>query len=106
MDAAALSSLDPFQDISTLPGNDDDDNDDDDDDNDDDDDDDDDNDTSGISDIVNVPVQVKEGFVKTLLSMTMTMKTTMRRRKMMMILSSVETLLTLLLMMKNRLINL
>ena len=30
MDAAALSSLDPFQDISTLPGNDDDDNDDDD----------------------------------------------------------------------------
>ena len=100
MDAAALSSLDPFQDISTLPGNDDDD-----DDNDDDDDDDDDNDTSGISDIVNVPVQVKEGFVKTLLSMTMTMKTTMRRRKMM-ILSSVETLLTLLLMMKNRLINL
>ena len=97
MDAAALSSLDPFQDISTLPGNDDDD---------DDDDNDDDNDTSGISDIVNVPVQVKKGFVKTLLSMTMTMKTTMRRRKMMMILSSVETLLTLLLMMKNRLINL
>ena len=89
MGAAALPSFDPFQDNSPLLGNNDDD-----------------HDTRGISDIVNVPVQVKEGFVKTLLSMTMTMKTTMRRRKMMMILSSVETLLTLLLMMKNRLINL
>ena len=44
MGAAALPSLDPFQDISPLPGNDDD-------------------DTRGISDIVNVPVEVKEGFV-------------------------------------------
>ena len=43
MSAAALPSLDPFQDISPLPGNDDD-------------------DTRGISDIVNVPVEVK-GFV-------------------------------------------
>ena len=44
MGAAVLPSLDPFQDISPLPGNDDD-------------------DTSGISNIVNVPVEVKEGFV-------------------------------------------
>ena len=43
MVAAALPSLDLFQDISPLPGNDDD-------------------DTCGISDIVNVPVEVKEGF--------------------------------------------
>ena len=46
MGAVALPSLDPFQDISPLPGSDDDD-----------------HDTRGISDIVNVPVQVKEGFV-------------------------------------------
>ena len=45
MGAAVLPSLDPFQDISPLPGNNDDD------------------DTSGISNIVNVPVEVKEGFV-------------------------------------------
>ena len=45
MGAAALPSLDLFQDISPLPGNDDDDG------------------THGISDIVNVPVEVKEGFV-------------------------------------------
>ena len=44
MGAAALPSLHLFQDISPLPGNDDD-------------------DTRGISDIVNVPVEVKEGFV-------------------------------------------
>ena len=44
MGAVSLPSLDPFQDISPLPGNDDD-------------------DTRGISDIVNVPVEVKEGFV-------------------------------------------
>ena len=44
MDATALPSLDPFQDISPLPGNDDD-------------------DTRGISDIVKVPVEMKEGFV-------------------------------------------
>ena len=46
MDAAALSSLHPFQDTSPLPGNDDNA-----------------DDTSGISDVVNVPVEVKEGFV-------------------------------------------
>ena len=45
MGAAVLPSLDPFQDISPLPGNNDDD------------------DTNGISNIVNVPVEVKEGFV-------------------------------------------
>ena len=45
MDAAALPSLEPSQDISPLPGNDDDD------------------DTRGISDIFNVPVEVKEGLV-------------------------------------------
>ena len=44
MGAAALSSLHPFQDTSPLPGNDAD-------------------DTSGISDVVNVAVEVKEGFV-------------------------------------------
>ena len=44
MDATALPSLDPFQNISPLPGNDDD-------------------DTRGISDIVKVPVEMKEGFV-------------------------------------------
>ena len=44
MGAAALPSLDPFQDISPLPGNDDD-------------------DTRGISDTVNVPVEVKGNFV-------------------------------------------
>ena len=44
MGAAALPSLDPSQDISPLPGNDDDD------------------DTRGISDIFNIPVEVK-GFV-------------------------------------------
>ena len=42
MGAVALPSLDPFQDISPLPGSDDDD-----------------HDTRGISDKVNVPVQVK-----------------------------------------------
>ena len=46
MGAAALPSFDPFQDNSPLLGNNDDD-----------------HDTRGISDIVNVPVQVKEGFV-------------------------------------------
>ena len=44
MGVAALSSLHLFQDISPLPGNDDD-------------------DTRGISDTVNVPVEVKENFV-------------------------------------------
>ena len=44
MGAAALPSLDPFQDISPLPGNGDD-------------------DTRGISDIINVPDETKEGFV-------------------------------------------
>ena len=44
MGAAALPSLDLFQDISPLPGNDDD-------------------DTRGISDTVNVPVEVKGNFV-------------------------------------------
>ena len=44
MGVAALSSLDLFQDISPLPGNDDD-------------------DTHGISDTVNVPVEVKGNFV-------------------------------------------
>ena len=44
MGVAALSSLDLFQDISPLPGNDDD-------------------DTRGISDTVNVPVEVKGNFV-------------------------------------------
>ena len=44
MSAAALPSLDPFQDILPLPGNDDD-------------------DTRGMSDIVDVPVEMKEGFV-------------------------------------------
>ena len=44
MGPAAQPSLDLFQDISPLPGNDDD-------------------DTLGISDIVNIPVEVKEGFV-------------------------------------------
>ena len=38
------TSLDPFQDISSLPRNDDD-------------------DTRGISDVVNIPAEVKEGFV-------------------------------------------
>ena len=42
--AAALPSLDSFQDILPLPGNNDD-------------------DTHGIFDIVNVPVEVKEGFL-------------------------------------------
>ena len=46
MGAAALPSFDPFQDNSPLLGNNDDD-----------------HDTRGISDIVNVPVQVKQGFV-------------------------------------------
>ena len=44
MCVAALPSLDQFQDISPLPGNDDD-------------------DASGISDTVNVPVEVKGDFV-------------------------------------------
>ena len=44
MGVAALSSLDLFQDISPLPGNGDD-------------------DTRGISDTVNVPVEVKGNFV-------------------------------------------
>ena len=45
MGVAALSSLDLFQDISPLPGNDDD-------------------DTRGISDTVNVPVEVKGNFCR------------------------------------------
>ena len=45
MGAVSLPSLDPFQDISPLPGNDDD-------------------DTRGISDTVNVPVEVKGNFCR------------------------------------------
>ena len=44
MGAVALPSLDPFQGVSPLPGNDDD-------------------DTRGISDIIKVPDETKEGFV-------------------------------------------
>ena len=69
MGAAALPSLDPFQDISPLLGSHGDD-----------------NDTRGISDKVNVPVEVK-GFINP-------------------IVDDDETLLMLLLMMMNRLINL
>ena len=91
MGAAALPSFDPFQDNSPLLGNNDDD-----------------HDTRGISDIVNVPVQVKEGFVNSIVDgddNEEKMIFTYARRKTMMMLSTVETLLTLLLMMKNRLIN-
>ena len=85
--AAALPSLDSFQDISPLPGYDDDDG------------------TRRISEIVNVPVEVKEGFVNPIVNDDDDEDdsfTYARRKTMMMMLSSVKTLL----MMKNRLIHL
>ena len=86
MRAAALPSLDSFQDISPLPGYDDDDG------------------TRRISEIVNVPVEVKEGFVNPIVNDDDDEDDsfTYARRKTMMMLSSVKTLL----MMKNRLIHL
>ena len=89
MGAAALPSLDPFQDISPLLGSHGDD-----------------NDTRGISDKVNVPVEVK-GFINPIVDDDDDEDNdefyVCQEGE---LLSSVETLLMLLLMMMNRLINL